>query len=311
MKASPIIIQRLTKTYLVFAVFVTFFAGSHTVSAQNSGADSSGNSGQTYAYLPCGGAFPSPTDIREWTLRLGGAAGYGRFRDMGTAPVSFGGPALQTVVGVWHDRLRWKFHLDMTTTLGYYEDALKPKFNFSTFDISNSVRLKVYRRIFAHILSQEWVGVGFSNFLDITVNQNFENAAVGISDFLGPEIYFKGVQPIGFSWWSIYCEIGLMPVAAVLRPGYAYIDNYTATQPVLDAVFSDYQWNAKFMASISTEIGFRYWLENNNKLEFAYRWEFHSSGDSGAWRYDHATHMLQCNYMFNLKRNTIYEKNQN
>ena len=93
-------------------------------------------------------------------------------------------------------------------------------------------------------------------------------------------------------------------------PGYAYIDNYTASQPVLGALFDDYQWHAKPLAALSSEIGISYTLMNDNKLELNYKWDYHSSGHSGYWRFDHAMHTLQFNFHFNLKHKNHYEKHQ-
>lgn len=291
-------------------LLITFFSSSGALHAQ--ATDEAANSSQTNlpsTYLPCGNAFPTPSDIRQWSLLLGGGVSYGDFRDMGTAPIRFGGPALNHEMGVRHERLRWQYRFDISTAIGYYENVLAPRWNFSTFDISQTIRISVLRRIFAHLFTREWVGLGLNNFLDVTVNSNYENAAAGISDFIGPELYFRGEQRIGNDPWNIILELAVMPVAAVLRPGYAYIDNYTASQPVLGAVFDDYQWCAKPLAALASEIGISHTLMNDNKLELTYKWSFHSSGNSGYWRFDHAMHSLQFNFHFNLKRKNIYEKN--
>lgn len=305
------IIHRFIKKCSHILLLITFFFGSGTLHAQTT--DETANSSQTdqsSSYLPCGNAFPTPSDFRRWSLLMGGGAGYGVFRDMGTAPIRFGGPALYNEVGVRHERIRWLFRFDITTAVGFYENAPAPQWNFTTFDISNTIRISALRRIFAHLFTREWIGLGLNNFLDVTVNTNYENAAAGISEFIGPELFFRATQQIGISNWYIHLELGVMPVAAVLRPGYAYIDNYTASQPVLGALFDDYQWHAKPLAALSSEIGISYTLMNDNKLELNYKWDYHSSGHCGYWRFDHAMHTLQFNFLFNLKHKNHYEKHQ-
>ena len=292
-------------------LLVFFSACNNIASAQITAADSSLQSDGPRLALPCDNTLAMPCNQRNSSLRLGISPAYGTFRDIGTAPISFFGPALQSVVGIWQERSRWHFRLDIATTLGYYEDAPKPHFNFTSFDISNSLRIAAMHLLNAHPRSSEWLGFGLANFLNVTVNTNYENAAAGISNFLGPELYFKELLHLGSSRWLFYGEVGMMPVAALLRPGYAYIDNYTAYQPVLSALFSNYRWNAKFLAGLSTEIGFLFHFLNSNRLQLAYRWELFSSGTVGCWRFDHAIHSLQCNLFFHLKRTANHEKNKN
>lgn len=305
------ITKRLSNRIRITVLLIFFSTATLFAAAQNGTPDNTTMTTTESTYLPCGNAFlDKQKDSREWSLRLGATTGYGMVRDMGTAPISFHGPLLTAVAGVRNDRIKWKFHLDVITSLGYYENAIAPRFNFSTFDISNTLRIKVLRRVYNPLPFPDmlWVGVGACNFLNVTVNTNYENASAGVSDFLGPELHILGKQQLGLSRWSLFGGVSLMPVATMLRPGYAYIDNYTASQPVSSAQFDNYQWSARFFAAVSTEIGFQYVMENNNKLHFSYRWEYYSSGKKGAWRFDHATHGLYLDMIVHLKQKIIYEK---
>ncbi len=234
--------------------------------------------------------------------------GYGVLRDKGTSPITYQGPLMTAVAGVWNDRSWWKFHLDVVTSFGYYENSIAPRFNFSTFDISNTVKFRAMRCIPDPFFFPEsiWIGIGASNFLDVSVNTNYENAATGVSEFFGPELLLKAESNLGFySNWFLIGEVSFMPVAAMLRPGYAYMDNYTASQPVHTALFDGYEWNTKLFAGLSTEIGFRYRMENDNQLYLSYRWDYHSSGSKGSWRFDHAMHGIYVDLIVHLKRKWI------
>ena len=98
------------------------------------------------------------------------------------------------------------------------------------FDIHNTLRIKWMQQV-KKVNTNLFVGGGITNFLDVTVNTNYENAAAGGSEFFGPELHALFLQQAP-RWLGrkVYFHEGvsLMPFAALLRPGYAYIDNYTA-----------------------------------------------------------------------------------
>lgn len=249
------------------------------------------------------------------SLRLGSAIGYGLYRDMGTAPISFKGVALQPVVGLEFGGMRkWTTTIDAFSSVGVFEDAVAPKLNFGSFDISNTLRFKMRRCI------EEWhyaalsAGFGAANFLDVTVNPDYENAAAGISEFFGPELSLRadwflntafGIYNADKPQLQLHTELGLMPLAAILRPGYAYIDNYTASQPVLAALFDNYQWHLKPLAALYTDIGLDILTGSFSRISFSYLWSYHSSGNSGASRFDHATHYLAIDFIIPLKSKRI------
>lgn len=242
---------------------------------------------------------------RAWALQIGFADGYGTFRDMGTAPLSFDGLLLQHNLGLhFIFPQRMEFSIVSQSALGIFEDAIEPTLNFSTFDIHNTTRLKFIKALKKNnstTLQLYW-GAAMTNFLDVTVNQNYENAAAGVSDFFGPEavgridLKLRQESPLLF-----HGEVALMPVAAVLRPGYSYIDNYTATHPVIDALFTDFDVSIKPFASISTDLGIDIITGPASRISFSYLWSYHTSGNSGHHRFDHATHMLAIDFLVKLR----------
>ena len=247
---------------------------------------------------------------RGWSLQIGAAGGYGTYRDMGTAPISFDGVLLQQNLGL---RLtfprRMEFSLVSRTALGVFEDAVKPLLNFSAFDIHNMLQFKFVKAIRRRdgnggerrLITPYW-GVAMTNFLDVTVNTNYENAAVGVSDILGPEAIGRlDFQPRWKAPVQFHGEMALMPFATVLRPGYSYIDNYSSTQPVLDALFSDFDVSVKTFAGVSTDIGIDIVTGPASRITFSYLWSYHTTGDSGHHRFDHATHLLSVDFLVKLR----------
>lgn len=257
------------------------------------------------------------------SLRIGAGAGYGIFRDMGTSPVSFKGLLLTPAVGLeWSGMRKWTTELSVITTTGIFEDAVDPRLNFGSFDIGNSISFRMLRNV-ANLykrgcdddpllqrhktLGNISLGFGMANFLDVTVNSAYENAAAGVSEFLGPELTARADFCLNSRNYDrfdkgLHAELSLLPVAAIMRPGYAYIDNYTASQPVLSALFDEYEWNIKPLAGISTEVGIDIFTGLGSRISIAYLWKFHSTGDSGFWRFDHATHALLVDFYITLKQ---------
>jgi hypothetical protein len=320
--------DRLPKYYIAFLLLITFFLRSFPISAQQS------DTSQLKTV-----AVEHSSGYKITSLRIGNAIGYGIYRDMGTAPIRFKGAVIQPNIGLEFSGMRkWITTIDILTSAGIFEDAVDPKLNFGSFDISNTLRFKMSKYLASlwsplkenfedesivyfgnegkktmldkkRYASFYW-GFGAANFLDVTVNSEYENAATGISEFIGPEVslradfYFDNIFNI-FSYdkfdKQFHTEIGVMPVAAVFRPGYAYIDNYTATQPVLSSLFDEFQWNIKPFAGLWSNIGFDL-LNGYNRISFSYLWTYLSSGNSGIHRFDHAMHLFLIDFTVTLKQ---------
>ena len=241
---------------------------------------------------------------------MGNAVGYGTFRDMGTAPLSFNGLLFQPTLGlhlIYPKRMEFSFV--SRSSLGIFEDAVAPALNFGSFDINFYSRLMFMKAVKgkaassqakAKVLQFYW-GAALASFLDVTVNTEYENSATGVSYFIGPEAVGRvDIMPRWKAPLMFHAELGLLPVAAVMRPGYSYIDNYTATHPVLDALFSDFDVSLKGFAGADTDIGIDLVTGPASRVSLCYLWSFHTSGNSGYHRFDHATHILAIDLLVRL-----------
>ena len=293
---------RLPKYYISFLLLITFSAASIVLMAQESDTSSR----KTVILKKHSG-------VKTTSLRIGSAVGYGVYRDMGTAPIRFKGIVLQPNMGLEFGGMRkWNTTIDVYTSVGIFEDDVAPKYNLGSYDVSNTLRFKMTKRIANPRPSLSLSsGFGVANFLDVTVNPEYENAATGISEFVGPELFLRAdlfldnflskTKPDKPNL-QMHTEIGIMPVAAILRPGYAYIDNYTASQPVLTALFDEFEWNLKPFAAACSDIGFDILYSFGNRISFSYLWAYHTSGNSGIWRFDHATHFFLIDFIFTFKK---------
>ena len=260
-----------------------------------------------------GGTKEVASGTRQTMLVLGGGLGQGKFRDDGTAPFAYKGLLLPTDLGLkWLGKRGNSFSIISSTSVGVYRQAMAKEFSLDAYDVFNTFRIKLERGI-----DNYSIGLSLTNFLDATVNPSYENAAVGVSDFFGLELsvgarvrtdqYFKG------KFWSnkaVHGEFVFMPVAGVVRPGYAYIDNYTSTNNVVRAQFSDYNITLQPFAAMATDVGFDIFPDQFSKISFSYRWSFHmfdkvsmhlDENYGGSSPFRHAYHTLVVDFFINLK----------
>ncbi len=248
---------------------------------------------------------PAGTKKSDWFLLFGSSLGIDRFRDMGTAPITFVGPTIQPNISARYENNRWLFELNSELAFSYCEDEFEPSFNFTTFNISNLLQFKVLRQININFPQTAWIGFSLTNFIDVTVNPNYENSSAGVSEFIGPGLCLKARQPIKKSRYSLFGGLEIMPIGYIFRPGYSYIDNYSSQNSVTNTIFSDFQWNIRPFAELSTEIGIDLRLANNNLISISYLWRYFRTGErfnsDYLRRFDHAAHFINFTLSFNLQ----------
>lgn len=256
---------------------------------------------------PEGGKETMQRETLRWDLAIGSGNAYGVYRDMGTAPVRYKGIGLVPSVSAHYTDTLWRIGIETRTGIGLYENAVPPLFNFEAYDIYNIFEVKALRRIWRQRCDDNgnwrlWAGAGFGNFCDFTVNSNYENASLGVSELIGLELTGRGEWHWRRRLW-LHGEATVMAIGSMLRPGYSYIDNYTATQPVLSAQFDEYQWHTGAFPLLATNLGIDFHLNNGNRLSLSYLWHYATSGNGGNWRYDSAAHALLAEITINLKTN--------
>ena len=314
------------KKHLIL-LLATLFVSAHLALAQDSTASSNH---KTVVMKHASG-------YKTTSLHLGGALGYGVYRDLGTAPIRFKGLITQPALGLEFGGMRrWTTTIDALTSVGAFEDAVPPTLNFGSYNISNILRFKMRKQ-----LTTLWAlesesklycfnddkyplgnkkhfaafsaAFGAANIFDITVNPEYENASAGVTELFGPELSLRADFFLNtiFNWFDfekadkqLHTEFGFMPVAAVMRPGYSYIDNYTSTQPVISALFDEYDWHLKPFAGLYTDIGIDF-ISTFSRVSLSYVWAYYSSGNNGASRFDHASHYLALDFIIPLKTRRV------
>ena len=86
----------------------------------------------------------------------------------------------------------------------------------------------------------------------------------------------------------------------VVRPGYAYMDNYTQDINMINTLLQDYESFGKFFPGVSTDVGLYFNLLNGNRIGLNYRWDYLTTRHKGIYRYDNAIHSVYLSFMFNI-----------
>ena len=151
-----------------------------------------------------------------------------------------------------------------------------------------------------------WVGPALQNYFDIKEIAAMMNASTGVSGFMnlcaeGMLSYdFAFIRDHSHNLLTAYGKLTLPVVGLVVRPGYAYMDNYTNDINVANTLLEDYETFGKWFAGASTDVGLNLNLLNGNRIGLSYRWDYLTTGHKGTYRFDNALHSININFMFNL-----------
>lgn len=151
-----------------------------------------------------------------------------------------------------------------------------------------------------------WAGGAIQMFLDTKEIPAMMNAAMGITGFMnfcteGMFSYdFAFIRGGSHNLMTLYGKLSLPMVGLAIRPGYAYMDNYTSDIDVANTVLQDYEAFGIVIPGLSTDVGLCFNLVNGNRIGLSYRWDYLSTGKNGTYRFDNALHSLNLNFMFKI-----------
>ena len=221
--------------------------------------------------------------------------------DNGTIPFAYLGKGANLGLGATFEWRRCHIQLDERLFFNSLSEL-------SSFAITTDTRLEFLYRVHDsqnnrfHI----WVGGDFQGYMDIKEIYELMNASMGITLFgnfcLASMVQFDfasirgGTHPL----LTLHGKL-VIPVAGfAIRPGFAYMDNYTNDLNIANTLLSDYELFPKALPGICTDMGLTFNLLNGNRIGLSYRWDYLSTGRKGTYRYDNALHSLNLNFMFKL-----------
>ncbi len=275
------------------------------------------------------------TDNITWNLGLTAGMGYGLFRDMGASPTTFHGAMFnpQLTVERWmfapiRKNRMWvtidggvgvyakaqssllQLQTDAAAGMGivemgyeqqlfqrpmYFKDCVKKKHKSDSLNIVYKGSLTV---------SPFW-GVSFNEYVFLSAIPNLENSSTALSIMSMPVLrgglgcrYYKKCEDDGrfeFLRWSSRAVVGVAPVGYCLRPGFAYLDNYNASNGdiILNNFGRTYRMDPVSLPWCNTELSVTYHFRNQNALGLCYGWHFLTSRDSGSYRLEESVHMVK------------------
>lgn len=291
----------ITRKQLFFTILCSVFFLMHCTRAQ-AAENTVAGTGEEMIKYDTTPVVITPYPQGRWSaLRAGVGIGTVMHRDMGTGPTRYFGIAASPTFGLWYDRPRWSLHIDMPVGLGILTNTVAGGMGMDAYDITLAPEAKIL------IAPQrEWVkyrfmvGGSLTDQVHVANHPNYENAAAGFTNFFGVNIIGRVERTMRRH--LVHAEVSMMPIALVSRPGYSYIGNPTADNDVASSLFSERESFSKPFALLSTDVGFDFRLRNGNRINLSYLWRYAGSGDKCVWRYDHAMHLVNVDFIFALKQ---------
>ena len=249
------------------------------------------------------GRLPQPVRKSKVPIWLNAGVGLNAANcyDNGTIPFSYLGIGANLNLGA---TIEWRrCHVQTETRL-----FLNSMFSMSSYAITLDSRTEfLYRfhdskRNRLHL----WTGAAIQSFYNVKEIPALMNAAMGTTVF--ENLCAEGMLQYDFAFirggahnlMSLYGKLNLPVVGMAIRPGYAYIDNYTGSINEANTILQDYEVFGKWFPGLGTDIGLNFNLLNGNRVGFSYRWDYLSTGHKGVNRFDNAFHSFNVNLMFNI-----------
>lgn len=251
-----------------------------------------------FAALPCQGQQQDSTHHR---LGMQSALGYGCFREPGASPLTYRGiemmPAL-TYESVWGC---WRADGRLLLTAGAYGNGADVP-GIKVYGLMPRIDGHLWRRCATRAGWDFYGGVGLGEVFDLRMFNQLENSRMGLSNMFGLSLHARAERTCGR--WRWHGALGFTPVAAMLRPGFAFISNFDRTpESPMKSTFDQYGSYIAGACGLESEIGTALLLGNGNRIEFSYRWHHFTSrtSDANPYRLDQASHTICTNFIFQLK----------
>ncbi len=256
--------------------------------------------------MPTTAAFS--TTNRSLYLSLGLGMGRDLYRDQGTSPLSYPGIAAIPSMGLTWERPHFRWQIASHSGISVHTDAVASRFAMDAIGVSNRLEGSVLRKW----RPTSWhgmllYGVGMGNQLYVRYNLHHQNAGVGVSNFTYISLCGRVEWPLGAresraASWCLLAEASLLPLAGVLRPGYAFIDNYTGANNLYATFGNQYQYYLRAFGGMATEIGARKEWSSGHRMTISYQWQYIDSATGSGFRYENALHSLCCRFDLQLRK---------
>jgi hypothetical protein len=241
------------------------------------------------------------TPVSVW-LNGGVGVGIADAYDKGVAPMSMWGLGVGGQLGVTVDWHRFHVQEESRALCGF---LLKPISGFD-IDVQNRVEF-LYRfhdgkRDRLHL----WAGGGLQEDAFFRIIPSLGNASTSTAVFVNLnaeamiQYDFAFIKNHTHNLLTVYGKVMLPLGGLIVRPPYAFMDNYTSDINLLNTILSSYEIHGMAFPGVSTDLRLQFNLLNGNKIGLSYRWDYLTTRNKGHYRFDNAFHTISVDFMFKL-----------
>ena len=235
-------------------------------------------------------------------IGLQGGVGYGLYRDLGASPLTYRGLELLPGIAVSVEKPMWRYKAQLGLSGGGYGLAVGFKY-MQAYGGQVNVGFETMHKIAEYVPWQLWLGASVDDRADVRYNSVLGNSCVGSSNFFNLNLIGRTEVSVGN--WMMHAQLALTPVSLLLRPGFAYMDNYDheISNPLADYL-KQYRWYISGATIAVTDLGATLRLKNGNRIGVSYRWHYMTSratvGTAAPYVFEQAGHALLFHMGFKL-----------
>lgn len=241
------------------------------------------------------GLWAVPNDTSKTVkLELRGGAGYGLYRDLGLSPLTYKGIELLPGMAVQVSEARWRRRYFVDLDGGGY--GLRVGVGYmQAYGGYCMVGVEGLCRVLDRGVWSVWGGGSVRESFDFRYNSSFGNSSTGMTNCAA--LGLAGRVECELGRWRLHGQVDLLPLTLLLRPGFAYMDNYdqdisSATANALD----QYHSYVSGLPGVDCDFGATLGLRNGNGVTIGYVWHFftsHTSGEAAPYSFEQASHGLR------------------
>ncbi|MFO7841226.1 MAG: hypothetical protein R6V48_03580 [Fidelibacterota bacterium] len=242
-------------------------------------------------------------------LHFGASGGYTNIKDAGTSPLRYQGASAELSFAYIAENTSstWGIYSDMSYSAGFA----------GTYYMMNYIKMRFdtyYLKQIPQISGSTWqvqAGGSWLSNMAFTYNDAYLNASVNADFFSGPHVrgrftytfkrpeYERKIAFIRFRRperrYRLIYELDLPLIIFNRRPPFSFVLNGSRTD--LDIFDSHFFVGGSHLRS---KLGLARYLKNGNALQLAYIWDVYTSGKRDIYRFETASHLLQCAFYFKL-----------
>lgn len=225
-----------------------------------------------FTLLAVGFAMGQKGSPRAWFLGLEGGAGYGLYRDLGLSPITYRGQEAALALSLDVHTPRWQHQLALGGWGGGYGRQAGFAYMQNYGGLPYASLTSVCKVLDTNAL-RLYCGARVSEMMDIRYQPSLGNAANSFGNLVS--LSLVGHAEWQVCRWLFHAQVSVALPSAVLRPGFAYIDNFNQdiASPTTNT-FDQYRWYLSALNFTATQLGVSRLLPNGNRLTLRYDWHY-------------------------------------